>query len=278
MYSLGPYRLDLISDGFFEDDADTFVRECAEKQHPPGLKVRSKPRIRVGFNGLLVRGNGRTVVIDPGTGDKPRHDLVRLYRMEWPRRFMSSLGGLGVSPNDVDTVILTHLHWDHCGAGTRASDNGTIVPTFPNARYFAHRQELDAARSGAEGYISDDFEPLLKTGHLEVFEQDGEIIPDFEIRWTGGHSAGHSIVIIGTPPHPQAVFLSDLVPTSAQLPLECGLSYDVNPVELRRAKERILKEAAAGQYLLMFVHAPKVRAGLISETDRTRYKLESISI
>ncbi|MBU0509766.1 MBL fold metallo-hydrolase [bacterium] len=278
MIELGAYRLDLIGDGSFEDEADTFVRHCAEREHKPGVRVRGKRRIRVGFNSLLVRGAGRCVVIDPGTGDKLREDLVAQYRMEWPRRFLPTIAELGVLREDVDTVILTHLHWDHAGAATRIGAEGEIVPTFPNARYFVQRRELEAARRSDDGYIADDFEPLARRGQLELVDGEAEILPGFEVRWTGGHTAGHQVVLIGDPPRVRAAFLSDLVPTATQLPLDCGLSYDVNADELRAAKERILGEAADQNYLLMFVHAPKLRAGYLNRTTGGGFRLTSVDV
>lgn len=275
---LGSRRLDLISDGFFEDDADTFVRHCAERETRPGLRARAKRRIRVGFNSLLVRGGGKTVIVDPGAGDKPRDALARAYAMEWPRRFLPTLSELGVNPEQVDAVILTHLHWDHAGACTRLSEDGKLTPTFPNARYFAHKKEFEFARQGGDGYLLEDFMPLAEQGRLELVEYDGEILPGFEVRWTGGHTPGHQIVVIGRTQEPRAVYLSDLIPTATQLPLECGLSYDVNANELREAKAKILGEAFRENFLLLFVHAPQARAGRLTKNLDGSYRIESVSI
>ena len=278
MVELGSFRLDLLSDGVFEDDADTFVRHCAEREASPGIRVRAKRRIRVGFNSLLVRGGGKTVIVDPGTGDKPRGALAKAYHMEWPRRFLPALRDLGVSRDEVDAVILTHLHWDHAGACTRISESGELIPTFPNARYFAHWKELEFARQGGDGYVLEDFLPLAEQGRLELVEHDGEILPGFEVRWTGGHTPGHQMVVIGETSAPRAVYPSDLIPTATQLPLECGLSYDVNAAELRVAKAKLLAEAFEEKYLLLFVHAPNARAGRLTQAPDGEYRLESVSV
>ncbi|MDD5088832.1 MAG: MBL fold metallo-hydrolase [bacterium] len=278
MMELGSLRLDLISDGLFEDDADTFVRRCAEAEARPGLKVRARRRIRVGFNALLVRGGGKTVILDPGTGDKPRETLAKAYHLEWPRRFLPTLDDLGVRREQVDAVILTHLHWDHAGACTRIAESGKIEATFPHARYLVHRRELDSARKGGDGYLLEDFMPLAEHGRLELVERDGEVLPGFEVRWSGGHTPGHQIALIGNEGAPRAVYLSDLIPTAAQLPLECGLSYDVNADELRRAKAKILEDAHRDNDLLLFVHAPTARAGRLTKIADGGYRLASESI
>jgi len=283
MIELGPLRLDLISDGFFEDEADTFVKRCAETHSAPRLKVRAKPRVRVGFNSLLIRGNGHTIVIDPGTGDKPRPDKVQAYTLQWPRQFLPTLETLNVWPEDVDTVILTHLHWDHAGAATRMDADGHIVPTFANARYVVQEREVVAARkdiaAGDLGsYMPDDFEPLLSAGRLELLSGDTELSPDIKLGWVDGHSAGLQTVHIRSPRAPGAIYLSDLVPTSAQIPLDCYLSYDNDIAHLTKEKERVLSEASARHDLLLFVHAPRLRAGYLIAKPDGSFGIEPVTI
>jgi glyoxylase-like metal-dependent hydrolase (beta-lactamase superfamily II) len=274
-----PFRFDLLSDGIFEDDADTFVQLCAERQSPPHLKVRGKPRVRVGFNSLLVRTAGRTMVIDPGTGDKPRPDKVSAYRMEWPRKVFGALQELGVPRESVDTVILTHLHWDHAGGAT-VLERGRAVPAFPNATYYVQARELAAARADVlagdlSSYMPDDYEPLAAAGCLTLLEGDAPVAPGVSVRWVGGHCPGLQIVLFAAPAL-AAVYLSDLVPTATQLPLDCVLSYDLNLEELRTAKARILAEAEAARALLFFVHAPRQRAGILTRRDAGTLRLDSM--
>ena len=279
MVHVGRFRLDLISDGFFEDDADTFVHLRADGQPPP--RTRGKPRIKVGFNSLLIRGDGKTVVVDPGTGDKPRPDKVKQYRMEWPRRFFPSLATLNVPLESVDAVILTHLHWDHAGAATRQAEHGALVPTFPRARCYVQALELEAAREavrrGDDGYDPGDFEPLVEHNCLHTVSGASEILPGVMVRWTGGHCRGLQIVYIASESR-RAVFLSDLVPTTAQLPPDCVLSYDEDVPQLRAAKEAVLSEARERGDLLLFVHAPRVRAGYLKLQAGGTVAFESIAI
>jgi len=281
MVHLGRFRLDLISDGFFEDHADTFVRLGADRQAPPRWRARGKPRIKVGFNALLIRGGGSTIVVDPGTGDKPRADKVKQYRMEWPRRFLPTLTALMVPVESVDAVILTHLHWDHAGTATRRGDHNALVPTFPYARCYVQALELEAAREavrrGDDSYDPGDFEPLSEHGCLQTVSGESEILPGITVRLTGGHCRGLQIVYVESEGR-RAVFLSDLVPTTAQLPLDCVLSYDEDVPQLRAAKEAVLSEARRRGDLLFFVHAPRVRAGYLKTRADGTAVLESIEV
>lgn len=281
MFSLGRFRLDLISDGFFETDADTFIKECLKQQTPAHLKARSKPRFRVGFNSLLIRGNGHTVVVDPGTGDKPRAEKIVQYRLEWPRRFLHELKALGVAPETVDTVILSHLHWDHAGASTQIGKNGEIIPTFSKAQYYVQSSELDAARmavrSNDDSYCAEDFEPLSILNRLNTVGPEAEIVPGISVQWVGGHCAGLQIIKIESEQR-RAIYLSDLVPTTAQLPLDCAMTYDEDIPRLRDAKETVLAEAADHEDLLLFVHAPRNRAGYLRRYPGGGPRFESVEI
>jgi glyoxylase-like metal-dependent hydrolase (beta-lactamase superfamily II) len=280
MFQLGSLRLELISDGFFELSSSSFVQVGQGESKASAHRIRPKPRIKVGFNSLLIRSEGRTVLIDPGTGDKPRADKVLQYKMEWPRRVYPTLIALGIQREDIDTVILTHLHWDHCGGATCTGRDGKIVPVFPRARYFVQERELVAARASADpdSYLPEDFEPLAEAGVLDVVNGEVELFPDLNLRWTGGHSAGHQIVIIGKCDAPRAVFLSDLIPTSAQIPLDQAMSYDEKAEELRVAKQRILAEAAEHHHLLTFVHAPRVRAGYVKTSSQGAIDFQAVEI
>lgn len=275
MFQLGDFRLDLINDGLFELKADNFVRVGAtESPH-----VRR--RVRVAFNSLLIRGRGHTVVVDPGTGDKPHTQQVRDYHMEWPRKFFPSLRELGVRPEEVDTVILTHLHWDHCGGSTALDAAGKPVPVFLNAKYYVQRRELEAARSavaaGDDSFLAGDFEPLADSHRLQLVDGNADILPGISVEWTGGHSAGHQIVTLDGGGE-RAVYLSDLVPTIAQIPFDSVMSYDIDVNDLLSAKERVLMRAAEREDLLLFVHAPRQRAAYLRRQSGGGFALENVNL
>ena len=278
MFQLGDFRLDLINDGLFELKPESFVRiGAADRPDLPHIRRR----IRIAFNSLLIRGRGHTIVVDPGTGDKPHTQQIRDYRMEWPRKFFPALSELGVRLEEVDTVILTHLHWDHCGGATSLDASGRPVPTFFNATHFVQRRELEAARTAAQNgddsFLPDDYQPLIESRRLVLLDGDAEILPGLAVEWTGGHSPGHQIVRVdGGAAH--AVFLSDLVPTIAQIPLDSVMSYDANVSELLAAKERVLMRAAESGDLLLFVHAPRQRAAYLRRRPDGEFQLENVTL
>jgi glyoxylase-like metal-dependent hydrolase (beta-lactamase superfamily II) len=283
MFNLGPLRLDLINDGLFELKNETFVKVLGGENRTLRDRPGVNPRIRVGFNCLLIRGLGHTVLVDPGTGDKPLDSQVREYAMEYPRNFFPALESLSVDFRDVDTVILTHLHWDHAGGATSVGYSGQIEPTFPRAKYYVQKRELDAAREAIltqdDGYLADDFEPLVSAQVLEAIEADDfQVFPWLSLHWTGGHSQGHQIVVIGEPGQPRAIYFADLIPTTSQIPFDSAMSYDVKYDQLAASKKRFLNEAVQGEYLVMFVHAPRNRAGYLSKDQDDKYRFRAVDL
>ncbi len=260
---LGSFTLNLIQDGLFH--------------LPEDAVSRSNSRLLVGMNCLLVRGHGQTVLIDTGVGAKPRRDFVGTYRMEWPRRLDAELEALSVRHDDIDVVILTHLHWDHAGGATRLDDNGNAVPAFPKARYIVQKREWEAAmqaRPNDEGYLREDFAVLKDAGVLTLLDNNSDVAPGIEVRLTGGHSPGHQIVLIGNHGRQRAVFLGDLIPTAAMLAPETVMTYDTDPETLTREKRKILREAFDNHWLLIFQHAPRQRAGYL----RTENNIDWIAL
>lgn len=256
---LGTFELDLIQDGLFSLPPDAALGDLPSQRQ----------RILVGMNCLLVRTRDQVVLIDAGVGSKPRHDFVKSYRMEWPRRLYSELERLHVPRDAIDDVILTHLHWDHAGGATRTSNSGVVV-AFPRACYFVQRREWEEAMSapaGGEGYLPEDFAVLREAGVLTMLDGDSEIFPGIKVRLTGGHTPGHQIVLVGNARSERAVFLADLVPTTALLSPEAAMIYDLDREALAREKQKILREAAENRWLLIFQHAPRLRAGYIMSAE-----------
>lgn len=273
-FEVGPFRCDVISDGRLELKRSDFINPGSRS----GGTFRSQVRMLIDFNTLLIRGEGHTILVDPGTGDKPLRPEFAGYHLEWPRRVASALRELGVDRDSVDTVVLTHLHWDHCGAGTRVSKSGDIVPAFPRARYYVQRHEYEdavALSSGDHGYVADDFVPLYESGALELQTGSGEIYPWLHTELVGGHSRGLQVVYVGFPNGPRAAYLSDLVPTVAQLSLSNVYRWDVDAEELRESKLRVLKRVADERMLCVFVHSPRRRIGFVAPAAPGGFRFES---
>lgn len=265
----GDFELFVVSDGTFRLDGGAMFgvvpRVLWEKTNPPD----ESNRITLGLNGLLVRTPSDTVVIDTGIGTIYDEKFAKIYAIDKSAELLASLHEVGVSPEEVTKVILTHLHFDHCGGNT-VKQGEKIVPTFPRATYFVQEGELKAARKpdprSQGSYLPHTWEPVAEAGQLEILEGNQEVVPGIETFVTGGHTRDHQIIKIRSGGQ-TACYLADLVPTDSHLKTPYVMAYDLYPKTTMEMKEKVLRQAAAEAWLLFFEHAPKVRAGYVKELE-----------
>lgn len=239
---------------------------------PKPLWARRTPaddrnRIPLAMRCLLVETDEATVLIDTGLGNKESDKFKSIYGVSNegdPTRLESSLGGLGLEPGDIDFVVATHLHFDHAGGGTVRDPDGTIRPSFPNARYVVNRGEYAFARLDNErvraSYMPENFEPLAAAGCLELVAGDTEVVPGVRMVHAPGHTPHHQSVRIDLGGE-VLLYLADLVPTTAHLPLPWIMGYDVEPLVTLESKRVLLTRAAEEGLLLAFEHDPFVAWG-----------------
>jgi glyoxylase-like metal-dependent hydrolase (beta-lactamase superfamily II) len=211
---------------------------------------------------LLVETDEATVLIDTGLGNKEDDKFRSIYNVAnegSPTRLESSLDRLGLSPDDVDVVVATHLHFDHAGGGTLRDAKGRVRPAFGGARYVMSRGEFEFARSDNErvraSYLADNFEPLVAAGCLDLVDDGADIVPGVNYMATPGHTPHHQSVRIDLGGE-TLLFLADLVPTLAHLPLPWIMGYDVEPLVTLESKRAVLGRAAREGWWLAFEHDP----------------------
>ncbi|HEY6507782.1 MAG TPA: MBL fold metallo-hydrolase, partial [Vicinamibacterales bacterium] len=183
-----------------------------------------------------------------------------------------ALAEVGLTSDDIDVVLPTHLHFDHFGGAT-ARRGGALVPRFSRARYVIRRAEWqDATHPHARNrasYLQDDFVPLEGAGVVDWFDGDSVIRPGVRVERTGGHTGQHQIVYVESGGK-TAAFVADLVPTTAHLQDPWVMGYDLFPMETMAFKQRFIREAIDREYLVIFEHDPQVAAGYIRERDGRR--------
>ena len=149
-------------------------------------------------------------------------------------KLAKELGFLGLSPDDIHVVILTHLHFDHAGGCTYLNSKNIATPFFPKAQYLVQQDDWNEATHPNErtraGYFADDFIPLEQAKQIELVEGDVEVTPRVKISRTGGHTSGHQGVFIESQGQ-KAASLGDLLPTELHLPIPFATAWDLNPIE-----------------------------------------------
>lgn len=230
-----------------------------------------KNRIYMALNCPLIKTSKYNILIDTGTGPKCSEKIRQMYGIENNPSLRKSLSNYGVSIEDINIVINSHLHLDHCGGDTTFDDAGRIAPTFPNAKYFIHKDEWEDALNINErtkgSYIQEDFLPLWDSGNLELVEGDEiEIVKGVSMVRTGGHTQSHCCIKIRSEGR-TAFYLADLIPTVAHLPYPYIMGYDLFPLDTLKQKKRILPQAFEEHWLLMFEHDPKTYMGYLKKKD-----------
>lgn len=273
--TVGDFDLTICSDGtYFLDGGAMFgvVPKPLWEKNTPADELN---RILLGANTVIVRTGKHTVAIETGLGNKLSPKLRQIYGASelLPR----SLDAAGVRPEEVDIVINTHLHFDHCGWNTRKTESGQVVPMFPNARYYAHRGEVEHGHKQLErdriSYISDNYDPLVESGQMTLIDGNhADIVPGITCEVFPGHTAQLMVVHIESAGQ-HACYTSDLIPTSAHLDVTWVMAYDLFPLTSIEERKRFYQRAIPEKWLVLFTHDHHRPMGTIQINEKSRPEL-----
>jgi len=221
---------------------------------------------------LLIVDDERKILIDCGIGDKQSEKFFANYYLNGDDTLEASLGKAGVKPQDITDVILTHLHFDHCGGAVRWNEERTgYVPAFKNATYHTSRQQWEWATNPNNrekaSFLKENILPIGEKGKLNLIESDGELFPGIRIRLFNGHTDGQVIPFISYRGR-TIVYMADVLPSSAHIPLPYVMSYDTKPLITLTEKEAFLKEAVEKEYILFFEHDIFRECCTLQETEK----------
>jgi len=271
---LGDWQLDTINGGRFQLDGGVMFGVVPKTLWQGIAKPDKQNRVPVANHCVLARNHEHTVLIDTGYGGSYPPLDRRFYGMEEGEPLLQSLAALGVSPNQIDTVVFSHLHFDHVGGASRLDHAQQRVLTFPNARHVVGRKEWEDATSGAPelqtAYHPDHLLPLKQHARLDLIEDNQVIVPGLQARLTGGHTRGHLSLIFESAGQ-TALFIGDICPSTAHLRRMWCMSYDVYPLETRCEKPQILGEAADGQWWVLWYHDPQVAVSQVERDPKREF-------
>jgi glyoxylase-like metal-dependent hydrolase (beta-lactamase superfamily II) len=266
---LGDVEILPLSDGFFRLDGGAMFGVVPKPLWERRAPADERNRIRLGLRPLVVRTGAHTVLIDAGIGGKMGPKETQIYGIDRARGLDRALHEAGLSADDIDIVLASHLHFDHAGGFTERV-GGEVRPTFRRARYLIRRGEWDDATHPHErnraSYLADDFLPLERAGVVDFIEHDGAVLPGISVWRTGGHTWHHQLIRIESAGR-TAVFTADLMPTAAHVDAPWIMAYDLYPMDTLAFKREFLREAIAGEYVIFFEHDPAMAAGVIRSHD-----------
>ena len=268
---VGDYRVEIVPDAEFRLDGGAMFgvvpRNLWSKVCPPD----EQNRIRMNMNCVFIDTGSDRILIETGIGEKWSDKHKAMYGIVRERSIDQSVRTLaGAEPEDITIVINTHLHFDHAGGNTRYDESGNIVPTFPNARYFVSRGELEHAEAPSErdraSYLTDNWEVLIRSGQLEPQDAAYEVVPGLSMETHAGHN--RTMQCWRLQRNGQTIFgFADLVPMRPHVQLPWIMGYDLFPVETLEAKRTLIPQAAREAWQCLFYHEPDHPLCRITEQD-----------
>lgn len=221
---------------------------------------------------LVTTANQRRILIDTGAGFKHLRSLS-YYRFFGLHNLEDELSARNLRPDDITDVILTHLHFDHCGFCTQEG-NGKVRMTFPNARHWVSlRQWHNLLHPNAlekESYFKEDMQAVEESGQLQLLSEDLILTPDVTLRLFDGHTAGQIVPYIRTASE-TVVFAGDVIPLFASISPEWISAYDITPLTSYEGKCRLLEQAVREQQRIVFCHDAYTASTRIKKTESGLY-------
>lgn len=221
---------------------------------------------------LIIETGEHIILVDTGWGDKQDEKFFRHVYQHGGEGLIQGLKNCGYAPEDITDVFLTHLHADHCGGGVKRKKGANNYElTFPKATYYVSRTQWEWAVKNnvreEDAFLEENILPIGLSGRLNLIDEEEEIFPGFSVRICYGHTPGLMIPIISNEGK-TLVYTGDLIPTLAHIPIIWNMSYDIESLKTIEEKEKILKEALDGNYILVFQHDKNTECCTIEMTPK----------
>lgn len=251
-------KLFLLETPKFKIDGGAFFgiipKRFWEKKYPADENNMCKATCR----SMLIKESGRIILIDNGIGEKNSSGSQDGYFVDFTENLETNINKTGYKATDVTDVVLTHLHFDHCG-GTTKIDSLTKkeIEVFPNANYYISQTQWDNAVNPnyreKSSYSKNKFEFLANTNRLRLVKQDLYLTPNIHLRIFNGHTPGLMLPVVKHQ-NKTLFFAGDLIPAVASIPLAWISAYDLYPLTSIDEKQKILQEAEENHWILVFQH------------------------
>jgi glyoxylase-like metal-dependent hydrolase (beta-lactamase superfamily II) len=256
--ALGDLRLTMLNGGNFRLDGGAMHGVVPKTIWSKLASCDDLNRVEYSTRCLLVETAGRRVLIETGNGDKFSPKLKDIYGIDHDRAIGDALREVGLEPEAIDFVVMSHLHFDHSGGTTRQGAAGALEPVFRRARHVVQAREWQDATHPHErnraSYLAENILPMKDSGLLEIVDGETEIAPGVRVIPTPGHTAGHQSVLLGQLGGPRAIFLGDVVPTAVHTRLPFVMGYDLDPARTVETKRAIFERAIAEDWLVLWGH------------------------
>lgn len=250
-------NIHIIETGYFWADGGAMFGPIPKKYWSKRYPCNNNNMCKMAMRCLFIETEDRKILVDCGGGDK-HLDKLKFYQPHDLNDLGIEIEKLGYSAEEVTDVILTHLHFDHCGGGTVFNENGIAIPTFPNATYWLSKAQWDNYKNPrpyeSASFFEDNIEPIKAAGQLKLVDGDMLLCSEVLIKQYDGHTPGQLVVFTNSDDEGEVVFPGDVIPTSVHMPVGWLSAYDNNAALAMEEKQRLLDEVKAKNSLLVFFH------------------------
>ena len=264
-------NLHVIDTGHFKLDGGAMfgvVPKALWNRHQP---ADENNRCTWAMRCLLIEAHGRVILIDTGMGNKQGDKFRSHFEPHGESDLLASIARAGYTREEITDVVLTHLHFDHCGGAVQKRPNGDLELTFPNAIHWSEENHwkwaTDPNPRERASFLKENILPIKESGMLKFVNDDTEIIPELWFAIADGHTHGMLI------PHLEIgeetlVFMADLLPSPTHIPSAWVMGYDIDPLQTIREKEAFLAEAADNNFILFYEHDPVIECSRVVQTEK----------
>lgn len=263
------FKIYIINTGYIKADGGAMFGVIPKRAWQRKYPCDNNNLCPLAMRCILAISDDKKILIDMGVGDIYTRD-ISYYEPFDLVTIHQSLSVLGFHADDITDVVMTHLHFDHCGGGVVRDDNNEIVPAFAKAKYWLSKNQwdncLNPSRLEADSIFGDTIRPIKEAGLLNLIAEDMDLYPGFSLRMFDGHTVGQIVPLIETKEGVVA-FPGDLIPTSNHVSLEWISAYDLLAQTSLTEKERLLTEAVEREYTLVYYHDALVQSSKVKRMN-----------
>jgi glyoxylase-like metal-dependent hydrolase (beta-lactamase superfamily II) len=275
-------KLHTVETGFFKLDGGAMFGVVPKSLWNKLNPADENNMIRLAMRCLLIEDGKRLMLIDNGIGNKQDQKFFSHYYLHGDASLERSLDELGFHRNDITDMILTHLHFDHCGGSIEwNADHTKYQTTFPNATYYVNETHWNEAMAPnpreKASFLKENLLPIEESGQLKKIDEREEIHPAISFLISNGHTLNMIHPVISYKGK-KVIYMADMIPTQAHIPVPYVMGYDVRPLDTMKEKSAVLADAALTGDVLFFEHDPFSEACIVTQTEKGVRKGDDIRI